>query len=101
MNRVCRLAVIRWLCTCKITPLLCIVDTDGSIGMPGNVLMLLNEANETMIPKIERFMGTTHLQGKVMHAVAAVVSATALLFLLVLFFQRQIVSGVTAGAFKR
>ena len=33
-------------------------------------------------------------------AVAAVVSATAPLFVLVLFFQRQIVSGLTAGAVK-
>ena len=33
-------------------------------------------------------------------AVAAVVSATVPLFILVLFFQRQIVSGLTAGAVK-
>ena len=32
--------------------------------------------------------------------VAAVVSATVPLFILVLFFQRQIVSGLTAGAVK-
>ena len=36
----------------------------------------------------------------VMFAVAAVVSATAPLFVLVMFFQRQIVSGLTAGAVK-
>ena len=35
-----------------------------------------------------------------MYAVAAVVSAIVPLFLLVLFFQRQIVSGLTAGAVK-
>jgi multiple sugar transport system permease protein len=35
-----------------------------------------------------------------MYAVAAVVSATAPLLLLILFFQRQIVSGLTAGAVK-
>ena len=39
-------------------------------------------------------------EGNVMYAVAAVVSATVPLFLLVLFFQRQIVSGLTAGAVK-
>jgi ABC-type maltose transport system permease subunit len=35
-----------------------------------------------------------------MYAVAAVVSAILPLFLLVLFFQKQIVSGLTAGAVK-
>ena len=35
-----------------------------------------------------------------MYAVAAVVSAIVPLFVLVLFFQRQIVSGLTAGAVK-
>ena len=35
-----------------------------------------------------------------MFAVAAVVSATAPLFILVMFFQRRIVSGLTAGAVK-
>ena len=39
-------------------------------------------------------------EGNVMYAVAAVVSATVPLFILVLFFQRQIVSGLTAGAVK-
>ncbi len=62
--------------------------------------MLLSEANETMIPAIASFLGTTQVEGNVMFAVAAVVSATAPLFMLVLFFQRQIVSGLTAGAVK-
>ena len=62
--------------------------------------MLLSEDNETMIPAIASFLGTTQVEGKVMYAVAAVVSATAPLFVLVLFFQRQIVSGLTAGAVK-
>jgi ABC-type maltose transport system permease subunit len=35
-----------------------------------------------------------------MFAVSAVVSVTAPLFLMVLFFQRQIVGGLTAGAVK-
>lgn len=62
--------------------------------------MLLSEQNRTMIPQINAFLGTTQTEGNVMFAVAAVVSATVPLFLLVLFFQRQIVSGLTAGAVK-
>ena len=62
--------------------------------------MLLSQDNQTMVPKIASFLGTTQVQGNVMYAVAAVVSATAPLFILVLFFQRQIVSGLTAGAVK-
>jgi multiple sugar transport system permease protein len=62
--------------------------------------MLLSEKNETIIPAINSFLGTTQVEGKVMYAVAAVVSATAPLFVLILFFQRQIVSGLTAGAVK-
>lgn len=62
--------------------------------------MLLSEHNETMIPAIASFLGTTQVEGNVMFAVAAVVSATAPLFVLVMFFQRQIVSGLTAGAVK-
>ena len=62
--------------------------------------MLLSEENETIIPAINSFMGTTQVEGKVMYAVAAVVSSVAPLFVLILFFQRQIVSGLTAGAVK-
>ena len=62
--------------------------------------MLLSEENETIIPAINSFLGTTQVEGKVMYAVAAVVSATVPLFVLILFFQRQIVSGLTAGAVK-
>ena len=62
--------------------------------------MLLSQDNQTMVPKIASFMGTTQVQGNVMFAVAAVVSATAPLFMLVMVFQRQIVSGLTAGAVK-
>ncbi|MDX2100954.1 MAG: carbohydrate ABC transporter permease [Alphaproteobacteria bacterium] len=62
--------------------------------------MLLSKENQTMIPKIASFLGTTQTEGNVMFAVAAVVSVTAPLFLLVMFFQRQIVSGLTAGAVK-
>jgi multiple sugar transport system permease protein len=62
--------------------------------------MLLSQENQTMVPKIASFLGSTQAEGKVMFAVAAVVSAIAPLFLLVLFFQKQIVSGLTAGAVK-
>ena len=62
--------------------------------------MLLSQENQTMVPKIASFLGSTQAEGKVMYAVAAVVSAIAPLFLLVLFFQKQIVSGLTAGAVK-
>ena len=54
------------------------------------------------------FLGTTYTEGNVMFAVSAVVSATVPLFILVMFFQRQIVSGLvdathgaaSAGAVK-
>jgi len=62
--------------------------------------MLLSQENQTMVPKIASFLGSTQAEGKVMYAVAAVVSAIAPLFVLVLFFQKQIVSGLTAGAVK-
>jgi ABC-type glycerol-3-phosphate transport system permease component len=62
--------------------------------------MLLSKENQTMVPKIASFLGTTQTKGNVMFAVASVVSVTAPLFLLVMFFQRQIVSGLTAGAVK-
>ena len=61
---------------------------------------ILNQHNQTMVPKIASFLGTTQTEGNVMFAVAAVVSATAPLFLLVMLFQRYIVSGLTAGAVK-
>ena len=62
--------------------------------------MLLNQDNQTMVPKIASFLGTVQTEGAIMYAVAAVVSATVPLFLLVMLFQRQIVSGLTAGAVK-
>lgn len=62
--------------------------------------MLLSSENQTMVPRIASFLGTVREQGNVMFAVAAVVSAMVPLFFLVLFFQRQIVSGLTTGAIK-
>ncbi len=62
--------------------------------------MLLSQENQTMVPKIASFLGSTFDAGNVMFAVAAVVSAMVPLFFLILFFQRQIVSGLTQGAVK-
>ncbi|WP_068314167.1 carbohydrate ABC transporter permease [Polycladidibacter hongkongensis] len=62
--------------------------------------MLLAKENHTMVPKIASFLGTTQTEGNVMFAVASVVSATAPLFILIMFFQRQIVAGLTQGAVK-
>ena len=62
--------------------------------------MLLSQDNQTMVPKIASFLGSIQQTGTVMFAVAAVVSAMVPLFLLVMFFQRQIVTGLTAGAVK-
>jgi len=62
--------------------------------------MLLSESNRTMMPQVAAFLGTTYTEGNIMFAVAAVVSATVPLFILVMIFQRQIVSGLTAGAVK-
>ena len=64
------------------------------------VLRPLSQIAGRMVPQIAAFLGTTYTEGNVMFAVAGVVSATAPLFVLVMFFQRQIVSGVTAGAVK-
>ena len=62
--------------------------------------LLLSRENLTMVPRIAAFLGTVQTEGNVMFAVASVVSATVPLFLLVMLFQRQIVSGLTAGAVK-
>ena len=62
--------------------------------------ILLSQDNQTMIPRVASFLGTTQAEGKVMYAVAAAVSSIAPLCVLILLFQRQIVSGLTAGAVK-
>ena len=61
---------------------------------------LLNSDTKTMIPRIRDFMGDAANAGDKMAAVSAVVVATAPLFILVMVFQRQLVSGLTAGAVK-
>ena len=59
--------------------------------------ILLSQKNQTMVPKIASFLGSTQQEGEVMSAVATVVSTTLPLFVLLMFFQRQIVNGLTAG----
>jgi ABC-type glycerol-3-phosphate transport system permease component len=62
--------------------------------------MLLTQENQTMVPKISSFLFKIQAEGHVMYAVAAVVSTTAPLFLLIMFFQKRLVEGLTAGAVK-
>ena len=62
--------------------------------------LLLNQENYTMVPKINAYLGTVEHGGNYMWAVASVVSATAPLFMIVMFFQRQLISGLTTGAIK-
>ena len=50
--------------------------------------MFLSQENQTMVPKIASFLGSTQQEGEVMSAVAAVVSTTVPLFVLVMLFQR-------------
>jgi trehalose/maltose transport system permease protein len=47
-----------------------------------------------------RSLGSTRVEGSIMFAVSSVVSSTVPLFILVMFFQRQIVSDLTASAVK-
>ena len=62
--------------------------------------MLLSKGNQTMVPKIASFLGSTQKEGEVMSAFASVLLATVPLFVLIMFFQNQIVSGLAAGAVK-
>ena len=62
--------------------------------------LILSQDNQTMVPKIASFLGKIQSEGNVMYAVAAVVCVTVPIFMLVMFFQRQFVSGLTAGAVK-
>ena len=50
--------------------------------------MLLSQENQTMVPMIASFLGSTLQEGEVMSAVATVVSTTLPLFVSVMFFQR-------------
>jgi multiple sugar transport system permease protein len=62
--------------------------------------MLLEAQNTTMVPAIVSMFNMETTTTDQVVAVAAAVSIIAPLFFLVMFFQRQIVSGLTAGAVK-
>ncbi|MEQ8368593.1 MAG: carbohydrate ABC transporter permease [Roseicyclus sp.] len=62
--------------------------------------LLLDATNQTMVPAIAGYFNRETTTTDQVEAVAAAVSITAPLFLLVMIFQRQIVSGLTAGAVK-
>lgn len=62
--------------------------------------LLLDAQNQTMVPAIASYFNRETTTTDQVEAVAAAVSITAPLFLLVIVFQRQIVSGLTAGAVK-
>lgn len=62
--------------------------------------LLLDAQNQTMVPAITGYFNRETTTTDQVEAVAAAVSITAPLFLLVMVFQKQIVSGLTAGAVK-
>ncbi len=62
--------------------------------------LLLDAQNQTMVPAITGYFNRETTTTDQVEAVAAAVSITAPLFVLVMVFQRQIVSGLTAGAVK-
>ena len=62
--------------------------------------LLLDAQNQTMVPAITSFFNRETTSTDQVRAVAAAVSITAPLFFLVMIFQKQIVSGLTAGAVK-
>lgn len=62
--------------------------------------LLLDAQNQTMVPAIASYFNRETTTTDQVEAIAAAVSITAPLFVLVMVFQRQIVSGLTAGAVK-
>ena len=62
--------------------------------------LLLDAQSQTMVPAITQFLNRDTSAADQLQAIAAAVSITAPLFFLVMAFQRQIVSGLTAGAVK-
>lgn len=62
--------------------------------------LLLDAQSQTMVPAISQFLNRDTSSTDQIEAIAAAVSITAPLFFLVMAFQRQIVSGLTAGAVK-
>jgi trehalose/maltose transport system permease protein len=62
--------------------------------------LLLDAQSQTMVPAISKFLNRDSRASDQIEAIAAAVSITAPLFVLVMVFQKQIVSGLTAGAVK-
>ncbi|MEM9222138.1 MAG: carbohydrate ABC transporter permease [Pseudomonadota bacterium] len=62
--------------------------------------LLLDAQNQTMVPAIASYFNRETTTTDQVEAIAAAVSITAPLFVLVMVFQRQIISGLTAGAVK-
>ncbi len=62
--------------------------------------LLLDAQSQTMVPAISQYFNRETTSTDQIEAIAAAVSITAPLFLLVMVFQRQIVAGLTAGAVK-
>lgn len=62
--------------------------------------LLLDAQSLTMVPAISQFLNSETTANDQLLAIAAAVSITAPLFLLVLVFQRHIVGGLTQGAVK-
>jgi trehalose/maltose transport system permease protein len=62
--------------------------------------LLLDAQSQTMVPAISSFLNRDTRAADQIEAIAAAVSITAPLFLLVMVFQKQIVSGLTQGAVK-
>jgi multiple sugar transport system permease protein len=62
--------------------------------------LLLDSQSQTMVPAITHFFNRETTATDQIEAVAAAVSIIAPLFVLVMAFQRQFVSGLTSGAVK-
>jgi len=62
--------------------------------------LLLDGPSMTMVPSITQYFNRETTMTDQVEAVAAAVSITAPLFLLVMIFQKQIVSGLVQGAVK-
>jgi trehalose/maltose transport system permease protein len=62
--------------------------------------LLLDAQSQTMVPTISQYINSENNLTDQLRAIAAAVSVTAPLFLLVMVFQKRIVSGLTLGAVK-
>ena len=62
--------------------------------------LLLDGQSQTMVPAIIQYFNMETKMSDLVEAIAAAASITAPLFLLVIFFQKQIISGLTTGAVK-